>query len=156
MITSLCNLHIGGIVWRRTQTRGFGIIDRFILTYNQEAASLECLLNDLHDAAPCPRANDCVRLRQFVKQLLTVTLSEASGHNEAPAPPCFLIVGHSKHRRNGLLFCRLDECTCIDDQDICLSWLICYIDTMLTHNAEHNLRINEILCTTETDKACFH
>ena len=156
MITSLCNLDICSIVRGRAQTWGLGIIDGLILARNQEAPSFQCLLNDLHDTAPCSCTDNSIRLGNLIKELLPVTLTEAARHNETAAASRFLVIRHAKNRCNGLFLRGLDECAGVDNQDIRLRRLIGDLNAMLPHNAEHDLRINEVLCTTETDKTRFH
>ena len=156
MIAALGDLDIGGIVWRRPQTRRLGIVDGLILACNQESPPFQSLLNNLHDAAPCACTDDGIRLGDLIKQLLSIALPEAACHNQASTTPRLLIVRHAEHRCDGFFLRGLDEGAGVDDQDIRLRRLIGDLNPVLLHDAEHDLRINEILCTTETDKTCFH
>ena len=156
MITPLGNLDVCSVVRGRAQARGLSIIDGLILARDQETTAFQGLLNDLHDTAPRPRTNNGICLGNLVKELLPVTLTETARHDETAAASCLLVIGHAKYGCNGLFLCGLDKCARVDDQDIRLRRLIGDLNAMLPHNAEHDLRINEILRTTETDKTRFH
>ena len=142
VIAALRDFHIGGIVRRRPQARCICVVDGIVLARNHKAASLQRLLDNLHDAAPRPRSDDGVRLRDLVEELLTVSLTETSRHDETAAASRLLIIRHPEHGRNGFFLRRLNECAGIDDQDIRLCWFCREFDAVLPHDAEHNLRIH--------------
>ena len=156
MVTSFGNFYISRIAWCRTQPRGLSIINGIICTGDDKPPPLQRFLNNLHDAAPCTGSDDGICLRHLIQKLLPITLPKTSCYNEAAAASCLLIVRHSEHRCDGLLFRRLYKCTCIDNQDICLCRFIRQLDAVLLHNPEHDFSIHQILCTTETDETCFH
>ena len=156
MIAAFRNLKICSIVRRRAQTRCLGIVDGLVLPRNQEPPPLQRLLNNLHDTSPRPCADDGVRLRNLIQQLLPIALPKTARHDETAATSDLLIVCHTKYGRNGLFLRGLDECAGVDNQNICLCRLIRDFNAMLPHNAKHDLCVHEVLCTTETDKTCFH
>ena len=156
MVTAFRNLDICGIVRGCPQARCLSIVDCVVLPCDKKTAPLKRLLDHFHDTAPRPRPDNSIRLRDLVEKLLPISLSETPRHNKTAAAPRLLVVCHPKHRRDRFLFRRLNECTRVDDQDIRLRWLIGDIDAMFTHDAEHNLSIDQILCTAKADKTCFH
>ena len=120
MIAPLRNLDIRRIVWCRPQARCLGIVDRIILPRDEQATPLERRLDHLHDTAPRPRPDDGIRLRDLIEKLLPISLSKTACYDETAAAPRLLVVRHPEHRRDRLLFCRLNKGTRIDNQDICL------------------------------------
>ena len=156
VVAALGDLHIGGVGGRRRDARRVLVIEQLVLACDDDAVSLERLLDGLHDAVPRACADDGIRLRHIIEELLPVALAEATCDDEAAAAAGLLVFRHVEDGRDRLLLGGLDERACIDDEDIRLRRLRRELDAVLPEDAEHHFRIDEILGTAKTDKTCFH
>ncbi len=156
VVAALGDLHVGRIGGRRRNARRVLVVEQLVLAREHDAVPLERLLDGLHDAVPRTCADDGVRLRHVVEELLSVALAEAARDDEAAAAAGLLVVRHVEDRRDRLLLRGLNERARIDDEDIRLRRVRRELDAVLPQDAEHHFRIDEILGTTKTDKTCFH
>ena len=100
----------------------------------------------------CRCAKDRVYLRDLIKDLLLVTLCQASGHDQSLQPALFLILRHLQNGLDTFFFCVMDKTTGIDDDHIRFLLIIHHLISFFCKKPQHHFRIYQIFVAAKRNK----
>ena len=110
----------------------------------------------LDDARHFAGAEDRIDFRDFLLELVAITLGQAPGDDQAPARRLLLQLGHLENRVDRLLLGPIDERTGVDDEHVGAVGFRRDLVARLFGQAKHHLGVDEILRAPEGDEADFH
>ena len=97
--------------------------------------------------------DEVVHLGQVAAQVVGVALDHAAGDDQAFEPAALLVFGRFEDRLDRLLPRRLDEGAGVDDDHVGLGRVANELPARPREVAEHDLRVEQVLRTAETDDA---
>ena len=114
--------------------------------------SLQCLFQRFHDLLCSRGAEDGIHLRDFLLDLVMVSLSQTARYDQRLQLSAYPALSHLQDGINTLFLGVTDKAAGIDDHCICLFFIICDLISLLREHTEHHLRIHQVFITSKGNK----
>jgi hypothetical protein len=95
------------------------------------------------------RAEQVIDLGQLVRELVRMTLTQATGHDELLAAAFFLVACQIEDRVDRLLARRVDEAAGVDDDDLGVTRVVDVLVAFALGHPQHDLGVDPVLRTAE-------
>ena len=117
-----------------------------------EKLMLQCLIDRFQDRVVGIGSDDRIDLRYLRADFILIALCKAAGNDKCLAAAGLLVFRHLQYGIDAFFLCISDKTTAIDNDDICLCFLIGHLDACRCHHSNHILGVNKILVAAERDK----